>query len=98
MADVPLIAGVEHWDLGAGESQVIAHCVGRPRWAVLDDLAARRCAASHNVRTIGTLGVVLRAKQHQQIERARPVVEALRDAGMFLDDAFMNDALARVGE
>jgi predicted nucleic acid-binding protein len=84
--------------LGAGESQVIAHCIGRSRWAVLDDLAARRCAAAHNVRTIGTLGVILRAKQLQQIERARPVVDALRVAGMFLDDKFMNDVLALVGE
>jgi predicted nucleic acid-binding protein len=96
--DFPPVASVERWDLGAGESQVIAHCIGRSRWAVLDDLAARRCAAAHNVRTIGTLGVILRAKQLQQIERARPVVDALRVAGMFLDDKFMNDVLALVGE
>jgi predicted nucleic acid-binding protein len=96
--DFPLIASVEHWDLGPGESHVIAHCIGRPRWAVLDDLAARRCAAAHSVPTIGTLGVVLRAKTNQQIDSARPLVEALRMAGMFLDDRFMNDALAQVGE
>jgi predicted nucleic acid-binding protein len=98
VADSLLIAGVEHWDLGPGESQVIAHSIARPRWAVLDDLAARRCAAAHNVPTIGTLGVVLRARTSQQIESARPLVEALRAAGMFLSDTFMNDALAKVGE
>lgn len=92
--DLPLAASVEHWDLGAGESQVIAHSIGRARWAVLDDLAARRCAAAHDIRTIGTLGIVLRAKTNQYIDRARPLVEALRAAGMFLDDRFMNDALA----
>lgn len=96
--DTPLIAEVEHWDLGSGESQVIAQCIGRSRWAVLDDLAARRCAAAHSVPTIGTLGIVLRAKKSLQIENARPLVEALRAAGMFLDDALMNQALARVGE
>jgi predicted nucleic acid-binding protein len=89
--DVPLV-------LGAGESQVIAHCIGRPRWAILDDLAARRCAAAHDVAVVGTLGVVLRAQKSRYIEHARPVVEALRAAGMFMDDAFMNDALSRVGE
>jgi predicted nucleic acid-binding protein len=96
--DSPLIASIEHWDLGLGEAQVIAHCISRPRWAVLDDLAARRCAAAHKVQTIGTLGVILRAKENQHIEQARPVVEALRAAGMFLDDTFMNDALGRIGE
>ena len=96
--DVPLLPGIEHWDLGADESQVIALCIGRPRWAILDDLAARRCAAAHDVAVVGTLGVVLRAKKSRHIEHARPVVEALRAAGMFMDNAFMNDALSRVGE
>ena len=96
--DSPLIASVEHWDLGPGEAHVIAHCIGRPRWAVLDDLVARRCAAAHDVRTIGTLGVILRARTTQQIESARPLIEALRAAGIFLDDKFMNEALALVGE
>ena len=43
--DVARTATIEHWDLGPGESQVIAHGILRPRWAVLDDRAARRGAA-----------------------------------------------------
>lgn len=35
-------ASVEHWDLGAGESQVIAHGLAGSRWVVLDELAGRR--------------------------------------------------------
>lgn len=57
-AAVPI--GVEHWDLGPGESQVIAHGLAGSTWVVLDDLAARRCAASHGLAVIGSLGVVLR--------------------------------------
>ena len=98
LADVPIVPAIEHWDLGAGESQVIAHCLGRHRWAILDDLAARRCAAAHGIAVIGTLGVVLRAKRSRHIEHARPLVAALRAAGMFLDDAFMSSALATVNE
>lgn len=96
--DVPLINSLERWDLGAGESQVIAYCSGRPRWAVLDDQAARRCAAAHGVSVIGTLGIVLRAKVTGEIELARPIVEALIAAGMFLDEDLVADVLARVGE
>ncbi|HWF84877.1 MAG TPA: hypothetical protein VG222_08530 [Vicinamibacterales bacterium] len=44
--DVVVPAGIEHWDLGPGESQVLAHTLGSSRWVVIDDLAARRCAAS----------------------------------------------------
>jgi predicted nucleic acid-binding protein len=65
---------------------------------VLDDRAARRCAAAHNVPVIGTLGIVLRAKNNRQIESARPLVNELIAAGMFLDDEFVDQALATVGE
>ena len=56
MPDAAVPIGVERWDLGAGESQVIAHGLTGSRWVVLDDLAARRCAASHGLAVIGSLG------------------------------------------
>jgi predicted nucleic acid-binding protein len=96
--DIVVAASIEHWDLGAGESQVIAHCVGTPRWAVLDDRAARRCAVSHGISVIGSLGVVLRSRKKRNIDRARPLVERLIAAGMFLDDEFVDRVLVSVGE
>jgi predicted nucleic acid-binding protein len=53
---------VAHWDLGAGESQVIAHALQGSHWAVLDDLSARRCAATHQIPVVGSLGIILRAR------------------------------------
>jgi predicted nucleic acid-binding protein len=69
--NIAVVASIEHWDLGLGEAQVIAQCVEGSGWAVLDDRAARRCAAAHSVSVIGTLGIVLRAKKNWQIESAR---------------------------
>lgn len=96
--DIAFVTSIEHWDLGLGESQVIAHCIRGSRWAVLDDRAARRCAAAQKVPVIGTLGIVLRAKTNQQIESARPLVKELMAAGMFLDDEFVDRVLASIGE
>jgi len=96
--NVAVAASVEHWDLGPGEAQVITHAAGRPRWAVLDDRAARRCAAALGVPTIGSLGIVLRARQRGHITRARPVVQELVAAGMFLDNELIERVLATVGE
>ncbi len=46
----------------------------------------------------GTLGVVLFAKTQGLISAARPIVERLRQHGMFLSDRVMNHALRQVGE
>ena len=96
--DVTVVASIEHWDLGSGESQVIAHSVGTSRWAVLDDRAARRCAVAHGIPVIGSLGVVLRSKKNGHIDRARPVIQDLIGAGMFLDDEFVDRAFEDVEE
>ncbi len=64
----------------------------------MDDLAARRCARSLAIPVRGTLGLVLIAKQRKLIPAARPVLEQLRQAGMYLSDSVLNRALEKVGE
>lgn len=96
--DATVPVGVEHWDLGPGESQVLAHGLAGSRWVVLDDLAARRCAASHGLAVIGSLGVVLRSKQRGLLDEARPWVAKLIEAGMFVDGMLLDLALNSVGE
>jgi predicted nucleic acid-binding protein len=60
VADQPVPDQIRLWNLGAGESQVLAHGLERPgAEVVLDDLAARRCARSLGLPMIGTLGVVI---------------------------------------
>lgn len=87
------------WDLGAGESQVLAHGLERPgSEVVLDDLAARRCALGLGLPMVGTLGVIILCRRRGLIHAARPVVEALLDAGLRLTPALVDGALARVGE
>jgi predicted nucleic acid-binding protein len=50
------------------------------------------------VQVIGTLGVVLRAKNRGQVESARPLVKKLVAAGMFIGDEFVEAVLAGIGE
>lgn len=97
-SDIPVPTSVERWDLGSGESQVIAHGLVGARWAVLDDLAARRCATAHGITVIGTLGIVLRSKQRGSIDRAKPWITKLMNAGMFVDRELLDRILAIAGE
>lgn len=96
--NVPVPPSVERWDLGGGESQVIAYGLLGGGWAVLDDLAARRCADAHGLSVIGTMGIVLRSKRQGLLSEAKPWVVRLRNAGMYIDDGTLNRALAIVGE
>lgn len=98
--DVPSIPPViQSWDLGAGESSVLTHAYNNAGMiAIIDDLCARRCAVTFNIPVIGTLGLVLIAKKRGVIPLARPVMDKLRQTGMYLSNAIMNQALALVGE
>lgn len=90
---------IQAWGLGQGESSVLAWAHAHPGTeAIIDDLAARRCAAAFNIPVRGTLGLVLIAKQRGHIAEARPVLVQLRQGGMYLSDDVMNKALKLVGE
>jgi predicted nucleic acid-binding protein len=90
---------IQSWDLGAGESSVLAWGYLHPETEVIvDDLAARRCAAVLGIPVRGTLGLVLIAKQRGEISAARPLIEQLRQSGMYLSTSVINRALALVGE
>lgn len=87
------------WRLGAGESAVLtlaAEHLGTE--VIIDDLAGRKCAASLNIPVRGTLGLVLAAKKKQLIPKARPVIEDMMQAGLYLSKEVLNRALERVGE
>lgn len=98
LANLPVPESVAIWGLGRGESQVINHCLDNQNTAVLDDLAARRCATAHGVNMIGTLGVILAAKHAGLVPLARPLVEQAVAAGLYLHPQLVQGALASVAE
>ena len=50
------------------------------------------------VRSFGTIGVVMRAKIARVIPAARPVIEALVNAGMYVTPKIVDEALRRIDE
>lgn len=95
----PIPANVAALGLGDGETAVVTHALGNPgSGVILDDLAARKAAAALGITTQGTLALIVFAKAQGLIPAARPVVEQLRQRGMYLSDQVMNQALAKVGE
>jgi predicted nucleic acid-binding protein len=91
---------VLEWGLGAGETAVLAVALARGgSTAILDDAVSRRCARTMGIPVMGTLGVVVRAKKQGRIASAAVVMQALRMAGLYVDDALVTTVLRdSVGE
>lgn len=90
----PIPESVVAWEIGKGESSVIAtalHLTGAR--VVIDDLNGRKCALAHDLDVVGTLGVVITAHRQGRIEDPRVVLMELRAAGMWLSDAVIARAL-----
>ena len=87
------------WDLGRGESTVLAWALAHPgARAIIDDLHGRRCAEALGIPLRGTVGLVLRARRSRIITSARDAFEKLRAGGMYLSDRIVLDVLREVGE
>ena len=97
VGDIP--PQIDRWDLGPGESSVLAWCIEHPGTeAIVDDLAGRRCAQALAIPVRGTLGLVLIGKQRGRIAAARPVLESMRRAGVYLSQRVLDRALRQVDE
>ena len=81
------------------ESAVLAYAYVHPGTiAIIDDGAGRRCAETFGILLNGTLGLVITAKIRGFIPAARPVVETLKQHGMYLSSPVIDRALALIGE
>jgi predicted nucleic acid-binding protein len=100
VVDAPAVsAEISAYDLGKGESALLAW--GQANLSavlVLDDARARRCAMGLGMKVQGTLGVIVAAKQQGMIPAAAPVVQSIRDAGLYVSDKLVRLVLASAGE
>jgi len=91
--------GVTSWDLGEGESSVLAFALKKPDyWAIIDDREARRCASSLGCHHTGTVGVILLAKKRGIIKSIRESLIKLQNAGLWLSESFITEVCRTVGE
>jgi predicted nucleic acid-binding protein len=90
---------VAAWDLGLGESQVIAWAYRNPDYeAILDDRAAKNAALSLSIPVRGTVGILVLAKQESRISQLQPVLHQLVQVGFRVSSEVLAVALRLAGE
>jgi predicted nucleic acid-binding protein len=89
---------IMQWNLGRGESEVITLALIEGAGVVLDDLQARKCAKLFDVNLIGTIGLVLKAKQVGLIDKVKPVFTQLIQSGLYIDPKLIEKILFIIKE
>ena len=87
-------------DLDAGEAEAIALAKEiKAELILLDERDARKIAKSLSLKTLGTVGVLIKAKQSGKIESLQVMLDVLRDQAQFrISDSLYALALESVGE
>ena len=97
--EIPIHPTIAAWDLGAGESSVLSFAFAYPEYrAIVDDAAARRCARSLGIKTLGTGGVLVLAKRRGLIDSVGDRLQQLRDSGLWLSDSVIDLLKQQAGE
>ncbi len=90
---------VVQWDLGAGETEVLSYALAHPAFkSVLDDRAARKCARSLGLSTLGTGAMLILAKEKKIIVSVEESLITLRNHGMWISDPLIKLLKEQAGE
>jgi predicted nucleic acid-binding protein len=85
--------------IDVGEASAIALGLEIPNCSIiLDDLKARKIAASLKLDFTGTLGVIVKAKQLNLIDSVKPIIRKLREGGLRFSEEIEKDILNQAKE
>jgi len=88
------------WNLGDGETSVLSMAfANRSEYiALIDDRAARKCGETLDIKTLGTGGILILAKQRRLIKNVSFELNKLQDAGLWISDDVSNAILKQANE
>ncbi len=88
---------LDELDLGESETIVLAYEIGA-NWVLMDERKGRRKLSQLGLNKIGTLGILLKAKQVGIISVIKPEIEKLHKQGFSLSQTVINTVLNQAGE
>jgi len=90
---------ISQMGLGDGELEAIALYKDRnANFLLIDDRRAKNFAKLNDVNVIGSLGVMILAKELGKVETIREDLEKLLDSDIFISESLIEKVLSSVGE
>lgn len=88
------------WNLGDGETDVLslAFANKKTHTALVDDRAARKCAETLNIKTLGTGGILVLAKKRGLINSVGESIKKLQSVGLYISDEIIELLKKQAGE
>lgn len=85
--------------LGLGESEaIVLYREKDADFLLCDDKKAKKFAQSFGIRVIGSLGILLKAKEQNLVEELTPLIDRLKASRIFIDDKTYELVLKMAGE
>ncbi len=88
---------LDELDAGEAETIVLARELGA-EWVLMDERKGRRKLDQLGLRKIGTLGILLKAKELRLVSVIQPDIERLRQQGFSLSQAVVDAVLQQANE
>ena len=90
---------IKAWDLGRGESEVVAHALAEPGFRpLLDDAEGKACALGFGLKPLGTGGLLVLAKRAGLLDSVGAVLEDMRAKGLWISEPVIRTILQQAGE
>lgn len=88
------------WNLGDGESEVLSWALNNEKQyhAVIDDRAARNCAKTLGIPTLGTGGILVLGKKRGLISSVGDALKRLGNVGLYISDDIIELLKKQAGE
>lgn len=88
---------LDELDLGEAEAIVLARELNAD-WVLMDERKARRKLAQLGINKIGTLGILLKAKQEGLLDTVRPEIEKLQQQSFRMSQSVIDAVLKQANE
>ena len=88
---------LDELDLGEAETIVLARELSAD-WVLMDEKKGRRKLTQLGISKVGTVGILLKAKQADLLPTIRPAIERLRLQGFGVSQSVIDEILKQAGE